>query len=362
LTSDNAGSRPDAAVRPAGSTRPLAEAYDTALLDLDGVVYVGPAAVPHAAETLARARELGMRLAYVTNNAARTPATVAGHLSDLGVPADPEDVVTSAQAAARLVAERVEPGSAVLVVGGAGLREALVERGLRPVETAEEAAAVVQGFAPEVSWSQLAEGTYAVARGVPWVASNLDLTIPTARGIAPGNGTLVAAVRTATGVDPAVAGKPELPLHRETIIRTGARAPLVVGDRLDTDIEGANNAGVDSLLVFTGVATPVEVLTAPAPLRPTYLAADLRGLLAAQPAPVPGERGWSCGAWSATVRDGEAQLRRDFGPEGRSASGADPYDGLRALCAAVWAEERTPSIGKAVSEWEAAAFSRPGAR
>jgi len=316
---------------PADKALPLHRRYDTALLDLDGVVYAGPNAIDHAVESLAQARAEGMQLAYVTNNASRTPDAVSAHLTDLGVPAQPSDVITSAQAAARMVADLVPKGSPVLVVGGDGLVEALKERGLKPVRSLDDdPLAVVQGFDSSVGWLQLSEACYAIARGLPWVASNTDLTIPTARGTAPGNGTLVAVVRTATGAEPKVAGKPLPPMHRETIIRTGAKHPLVVGDRLDTDIEGAFNGHVDSLLVFTGISRPEELPTAPPQHRPTYLAADLRGLLRVQPELVAGDDGsQSCGGWTATVRDGVLE----FGDE----RGEDPYDGLRALCAVVWA-------------------------
>ncbi|QMU71889.1 HAD-IIA family hydrolase [Streptacidiphilus sp. P02-A3a] len=330
---------PDVPGSPTEDSLPLHRRYDTALLDLDGVVYAGPNAIDHAVEVLAQARAEGMRLAYVTNNASRTPDAVSTHLTELGVPAEPGDVITSAQAAARLVAGLVPDGSAVLVVGGEGLLQALRERGLKPVRSLDEGpVAVVQGFDPSVGWQQLSEAGYAVAQGLPWVASNTDLTIPTARGTAPGNGTLVAAVRAATGVEPQVAGKPLPPMHRETIIRTGAKHPLVVGDRLDTDIEGAFNGGVDSLLVFTGVSTPEQLPDAPEQHRPTYLAADLRGLLRVQPELVADEDGgYRCGGWTATVGDGAVLLDE---------RGDDPYDGLRALCAVVWAAADASSGGE----------------
>ena len=185
------------------SEEPLVTAYDCAMLDLDGVVYIGPHAVEEVPDVLAQARDLGMTLAFVTNNAARTPADVAGHLRELGVEARAEDVVTSAQAAAREVAERVRPGAKVLVVGGEGLETALKEHDLVPVSSADDdPAAVVQGFHRSVGWELLAEGDYAIRSGLPWVASNLDLTVPTARGIAPGNGALVGAVATAVGREP----------------------------------------------------------------------------------------------------------------------------------------------------------------
>ncbi|MFJ6941090.1 HAD-IIA family hydrolase [Streptomyces sp. NPDC101132] len=318
---------------PAGSARSLHRAYDTALLDLDGVVYAGGEAIAHAVDSLGTARADGMHLAYVTNNALRTPDAVAAHLTELGVPAAAGDVITSAQAVARLIAEQVPAGSRVLVVGGEGLRVALRERGLVPVESAEDdPAAVVQGYGgPDLAWGRFAEASYAIARGVPWFASNTDLTIPSGRGIAPGNGAAVEVVRIATGAEPQVAGKPLTPMHRETILRTGAERPLVVGDRLDTDIEGAHNGGVDSLLVLTGVTDAAGLLAAEPRYRPTYVAADLRGLLTGQPEVAPAGDGFGCGGWTAAARDGVLVLEADGG-----AGEGDPLDGLRALCAAAW--------------------------
>jgi glycerol 3-phosphatase-2 len=314
--------------RPDGSERPLHTAYDTALLDLDGVVYAGGIAIAHAVESLGTARDAGMHLAYVTNNALRTPDAVAEHLTELGVPAQPQDVITSAQAVARLIADEVPSGSKVLAIGGEGLRVALRERGLVPVDTADDGpAAVAQGYGGlDLPWGRLGEAALAVARGVPWYASNTDLTIPSPRGILPGNGAAVAVVRIATGGEPKVAGKPQPPMHRETILRTGARRPLVVGDRLDTDIEGAYVGEVDSLLVLTGVTAPAQLVAAEPRHRPTYLAADLRGLLAAQPEVEPDGDGFRCGGWTASAHSDRLCVE----------GAGDPYDGLRALCAAAW--------------------------
>ncbi|MFC8201010.1 HAD hydrolase-like protein [Streptomyces sp. NPDC060006] len=317
-----------ARTRPDGSDTALNEAYDTALLDLDGVVYAGGNAIAYAVESLGTARTGGMRLAYVTNNALRTPDAVAEHLTELGIATEASDVITSAQAVARLISEQVPQGARVLVIGGEGLRVALRERGLEPVESADdEPVAVVQGFGgPDLPWGRFAEASYAVARGVPWFASNTDLTIPSARGIAPGNGAAVEVVRIATGAEPQVAGKPLPPMHRETILRTGAVRPLVVGDRLDTDIEGAFNGEVDSLLVLTGVTDGPQLLAAPPEHRPTYVDADLRGLLTGQPEVVEAGGGFRCGGYTATA--GSERLELDG--EG------EPMDGLRALCAAAW--------------------------
>ncbi|MFG2001079.1 HAD-IIA family hydrolase [Spirillospora sp. NPDC048911] len=311
-----------------GSDRPLSEAYDVALLDLDGVVYVGHHPVHAAAESLAKARAAGQRLAFVTNNASRTPSAVAALLTRVGVPATAEDVVTSAQAAARLLAERLPANSKVLVVGGMGLRQALYTRGLRPVSTASERpAAVVQGYDPNLSYGLIAEGAKAVGEGALFLGSNGDFTIPGADGPPkPGNGSLLQVIRTATGVEPIVTGKPERPLHHESIIRTGAQRPLVVGDRLDTDIEGANNGEADSLLVFTGVTDPLTALTAEPRHRPTYLAADLTGLLVPHPDVRQDGDAYQCVGWTARWDGDQIALTGE----------GDPYDGLRALAAAAW--------------------------
>ncbi|MGW7576904.1 HAD-IIA family hydrolase [Streptomyces sp. NPDC054765] len=313
--------------QPDGCRRALSEAYDTALLDLDGVVYAGGQALAHAVQSLTSAREGGMHLAYVTNNAARTPQAVAEQLTGFGLPTGPDDVITSAQAVARLISGQVPPGARVLAIGGEGLWVALRERGLEPVGSADDdPAAVVQGFDPTLDWARLAEAAYAVQRGVPWFASNTDLTIPKERGIAPGNGALVEVVRTVAGGSPQVAGKPQPPMHRETVLRTGARRPLVIGDRLDTDIEGAHNGEVDSLLVLTGITTPAELLAAPPQHRPAYVDQDLRGLLTPQPEVTADDGGFRCGGWRAQ-RAGDALAVTGEG---------SPVDGLRALCAAAW--------------------------
>jgi glycerol 3-phosphatase-2 len=313
---------------PRGSRDPLDTAYDVALLDLDGTVYLGGAAIPGAAEALRKADAAGMRLAYVTNNAFRTPAAIAELLNSFGVQAAIQDVVTSAQAAARLLAERLPAGAPVLVVGGSGLRLALRERGLRPVSTAaDQPRAVVQGYAPDVSYSMLAEGGLAVAAGALFVASNGDLTLPSRRGRQPGNGSLIQVIATATGVQPLVAGKPEPPLHRESVLRTGASHPLVVGDRLDTDIEGACRVGADSLLVLTGVTGPADAVLAPPSQRPTYLAEDLAGLLEPHPDVTEEDGAFGCGGWTARMDGDRLELTGD----------GERIDGLRALCAAAWA-------------------------
>ena len=312
------------------------DGVDVVLADLDGVVYAGAGAIPFAVDSLNRSRD-GRRLGYITNNASRTDASVAAHLSELGLATAPADVVTSPQAAMRLLAERVAPGATVLVVGGDGLVHELEKHGFAVTRSAADApAAVVQGFAPEVGWTQLAEAAYALAvpeeeGGIPWIATNTDWTIPQARGVAPGNGTLVSAVHTAVGRLATVAGKPEVPIFEEAVARFEARHPLYLGDRLDTDILGANRAGIASALVLTGIDRPKHLLAAPADSQPTYILGDLRELHEPYP--------------EALVRDGVVTVRRARvrveGPDVRILDeGNDPVDLLRAGAKAIWDTRR----------------------
>jgi ribonucleotide monophosphatase NagD (HAD superfamily) len=201
-------------------------------------------------------------------------------------------------------------------------------QGLRPVTTAAESpVAVVQGISPDLSYALLGEGTLAVRRGAWFVAANGDTTMPTDRGELPGNGSMTRVIATATGVEPVSAGKPEPPLHRESILRTGARHPVIVGDRLDTDIEAATRAGVDSLLVLSGVTGPLALLTAPPEHRPTHIAADVSAVHE-PPAPVASDgEEWSRKGWVARWETGGLHLK----------GGGDPLDGLRVACAASWA-------------------------
>jgi HAD superfamily hydrolase (TIGR01450 family) len=321
----------------AGAAQPPAEFFDVALLDLDGVVYVGPAAVPGVPEALAAARRAGMRLGFVTNNAARTPQEVAAHLTELAVPARPEDVITSSQAAATVVAERLGNGVRVLPVGGPGVAAALTAAGLTVVDRAEdEPAAVVQGYGPSVGWAQLAEAVVAVRGGARHVATNVDATIPSPRGVLPGNGALVGVVSAVTGQEPLVTGKPDPAMHAECVRRTGARRPLVVGDRLDTDIEGARRAGAASLLVLTGVTDPAALLAAGPQQRPDLLARDAAGLLVRHLPVTTVDGGWRCGRWTAGT-DGADGVVLSTGNAGTEAGDIDDLDGLRALAVAHWA-------------------------
>lgn len=313
------------------SAIPLAQAYDLALVDLDGVTYKGHEPIEFAAEGLAGARAAGLRLVFVTNNASREPESVSDQLSSLNIPAQPSDVMTAAQACARLLGDHVDPGARVLVVGGAGLVTAVTEAGYVVVQSADEAPdAVAQGFAPGLGWADLAEAAYAVAGGAVHVVSNLDLSLPTARGYAPGNGALVGAVAAATGVQPVSAGKPSPAMYAMAIERAGASRPLVVGDRLDTDLAGARAGGYPGFHVLTGVNSARDDILAHPGERPDFIGADLRALLVPHTAPSAASQGWwECDGSAARVTGDRLELRE-------GAPGADPVDLVRAACAAAW--------------------------
>jgi len=266
--------------------------------DLDGVVYRGSHAIPHAVPALRAAGEVA-RVVYATNNASRTPAEVAGHLTRLGLDASAADVRTSAQAGAAELARRLPAGARVLAVGGPGVADALRSVGLTAT-TDGEVAGVLQGWGAQVRVADLAAAAIAVQRGAVWVATNRDLTLPTEAGIVPGNGTLVAAVATATGRDPIVVGKPHPPLYLEVAEHLGLEPPrlLAVGDRLDTDILGAQAAGMDSAWVLTGVDGFASLARSTA--TPTYAVPDLRGLLT--PPVSIARTGWSWGDGTRWVR------------------------------------------------------------
>ncbi len=290
------------------SMTPVVEAHDLVMFDLDGVVYVGGEAIEGVPAHIDRVRETGRHVAFVTNNASRTPAEVAEKLVGVGVAAEAADVVTSAQAAARVLAEAYGEGARILLLGGEGLRVALLEAGLEPTDDPDGVAAVASGYGPDVRWRDIMRVSTLVRDGLPYVASNADLTIPTAYGLAPGHGVLVRTITGFAGAEATVAGKPEKPLMEETVLRVGGDRPIMVGDRLDTDIEGAHAIAVPSLLVLTGVTWLDELAAATEELRPTYISPTLEGLF--EPHPVPAQHGgrFELGGWTAEVDQGRLRV------------------------------------------------------
>lgn len=326
-------------------TGPL-DGYDAVLLDLDGTVIRGAEPVPEAPDVVNELRQAGLAIQFVTNNASRAPEEVAEHLTALGVQATPEEIVTSGQAAVALLASRLPAGEAVLVVGAEALVVAVESVGFRPVVAASERpAAVVQGHSPETGWMRLAEACLAIRGGAMWIACNVDRTLPTERGLLPGNGSMVAALQAATDREPTVAGKPARPLLDTAMDRIGAKYPLMVGDRLDTDIAGARAAELDSLLVLSGVADAAALLAAPPEQRPSHVGADLRVLRESlEKARIQARPGWR-----VELGDGGLLLHGD-GTVG------DPLDALRTLCAAWWVAHTGPVCVRACDDDAATAL------
>lgn len=309
----------------------LAQEFDCVLFDLDGVLYRGPHPVDGAVEAVNELMRLGIGRSYITNNAGRTPDVVAEHLTSLGMPTRPDEVVTSAQAGAAIVVSKVPSGSRVFAVGGEGVMVALAEVGLQPSREPEGCVAVMQGYGPDVGWRELAEASYLIQSGALWVATNLDLTFPTDRGIAPGNGSLVQAVANSVGREPdGVGGKPATALLDLVFRRTGAVKPLMVGDRYDTDIEAGIGAGIKTLLVLSGVCDTTSVWTSE--LRADYLGETAAALTVPYPhVHIAGD--------SATCNSAVAH----WVGEGVRARGGTRIDQLRAADALKW--ERVKESG-----------------
>ncbi|MDO4913605.1 MAG: HAD-IIA family hydrolase [Bifidobacteriaceae bacterium] len=320
----------------------LSEQYQLALVDLDGVVYVGKNPIEHAAHSLTAAEKMGMRIAYTTNNSSRFQSVVADQLRGFGLNVQDNQVITSAVVAARMVAKHVPQGTKVLVLGAEHLQDEVSKQGLTVVHKAsDKPEAVIQGWYPDLAWHELAEASFAVEQGAKYFVTNKDTTIPREQGVAPGCGSMIQAVMNATGVEPiASAGKPESAMYEESqAIAAGSAMPikkelcLAVGDRLDTDIEAGNKGDYDSLLVFTGVTDWKMLLLAPEHLRPTYIAKDLRGLLEPHEAPVLVDDAYVCGGERAIIRDNALEV-------------SDPtsMNALRSACMCAWSYDNPSSL------------------
>ncbi|GFZ95758.1 HAD-IIA family hydrolase [Nesterenkonia alkaliphila] len=257
----------------------LIESHDGVLFDLDGVLYRGAHAVPAAPQAVAQLKDMDRRCAFVTNNASRSAEQIAAHLVELGIAAEPHDVYGSATAGVALMSQHLAPPAKVLVTGSDSLRELCSEAGYTVVESASDSPeAVIQGFDPDLGWKDLAEASYAINNGAQWFATNLDRSVPRENGIAPANGALVEAVRFATGAQPLAAGKPEPVMFSQAAESLGLERPLVVGDRLDTDILGGNRAGYTTALVLTGATEENQAHTATGHQRPHWILDTLEDL------------------------------------------------------------------------------------
>jgi glycerol-1-phosphatase len=313
----------------------VAQEYDCLLIDLDGTVFRGRQATEGAVASL---DQVDSRKLYVTNNASRSADEVAAHLRELGFDATGADVVTSAQSAAHLLAEQLSSDARVLIVGTESLANEIAAVGLRPVRRFEDKpVAVVQGLSLTIGWPDLAEAALAIRAGALWVAANVDATLPTERGLLPGNGSLVAALEAATGAKPQVAGKPAPTLLNDAVARGDFRKPLVIGDRLDTDIEGANAAGLPSLMVLTGVSTARDAVYADPAQRPTYIARDLRSLHEEAELLAVGPQV----AWQVDIVDQAVAVSAKSGQDGDRVG--DEVSIVRAVASAVWGAQLDPA-------------------
>ncbi len=302
--------------------------FETLLLDLDGVIYEGGRAIVDAIESITALRAKGVQVGFITNNASRTSEAIAKQLRDFGLELNAEDVITSAQAGALLLKNLVPQGSNVLVVGGKGLRSNVLLAGFKIVDSSTDSpVAVIQGFDPSVGWQHLAEASYAIQNGAKWVATNQDWTIPREEGLAPGNGTLVSAVHTAVGQLPVVAGKPEKAIFETALAQFGTSSAIYVGDRLDTDVLGANRAGIGSALVMTGVTSRKELLAAKPDSRPAYILETLKDLLSNYQAPIKTKRGYKLGSTEVELLG--QKILVSFG---------DPksFEALKCACLTIW--------------------------
>lgn len=308
----------------------MTELYDALLLDLDGTVWAGDTAIPHAVDAITAARNAGLAAAFITNNASKSPDDVAHKLRGIGLDVGPADVLTSAQAAVALAGQHAQPGAAILVVGAPSFVDLVRDAGYEPVFSADDNPTVVlHGHSADNGWRQLSEAALAIQRGATYIASNLDSTLPMDRGFMVGNGSMVAAVTNATGVIPDAAGKPGPAMFDLAVDRLGVHRPLAVGDRLDTDIAGGVAAGMDTLHVLTGVSGPRALIDAPVEQRPTFIAENLSVLLDAEADPDtlrPGAQGGF-----TAVREGGAIIL-DGGDDSST-----PLEALRTVLAVAWA-------------------------
>lgn len=310
----------------------LIDSFDSLLLDLDGVVYRGKKAIAGAVESITKAQRLGKSVGYITNNASRTPSQIAMQLREFGISIEDHQIIGSARAAAKLLAGKIPSGSKVLVVGGEGLRTEVEALGFSLVASSEELpSAVIQGFSPEVGWKDLAEAAFAIQNGAIWIATNQDWTLPLEKGIAPGNGTLVGAVHTAVGILPEFAGKPFRPIFDSALSELGFQKPLVIGDRLDTDIKGAVAAGLESAAVLTGIVGNKELLGAKSDERPNYILTDLSELFSDYPKPKRTKSSVSFGQSEVEIIGDRLMI---------SAGNPSAVDTIRAATDLVWSSGR----------------------
>lgn len=250
------------------------------IIDMDGVLWRGRTILDGVPELFEFIEKNQLRYVLATNNATATQEEFAGRLQSASIEIPLENILTSALATASYLAERYPESADVLVIGANGLRQALTEQGFTLVEEAERAQAVVVGMDPTVDWKRLAEATLAIRAGAFFIGTNPDPSFPTERGQVPGNGAILAALEAASGEKPMVIGKPEPHLYQQAVARLEIEPEktLILGDRLETDIQGGLNLGAPTALLLTGVTD--QAAAKASDIKPSYVFADLPELLA----------------------------------------------------------------------------------
>jgi glycerol-1-phosphatase len=326
----------------------LAGRFRGVVFDLDGVVYLGDEVIAAAPAALDQVRGLGAKVAFVTNNSYRPPGLVAEKLNRLGVKAAEGEVATSAQATVRLLGGRDGlDGVRVLVIGGPGLRRALEAAGARLIDGAawRDAEVVAVGFNPDLTYAQVRDATLAIRAGARFVGSNPDTTLPTAEGLWPGAGATLALLRASTGVRPEVAGKPERALLETAAAAIGPGPYLMVGDRADTDLDGAQRLGWSTALVLSGVTGLADLPDLA--VAPDHLLRDVGGLL---DPPAPAVR-----LATDIERDAAARL---LGVEGGDRRWLVAVDGEGERIVGAAAVRRAGTVGRLVGPVVEAAWRR----
>jgi 4-nitrophenyl phosphatase len=252
------------------------------ILDMDGVLWAGDTPLPGLAEFFGFLRRRGIRLVLATNNASRSRERYREKLLRMGAPVDAHEILTSAVATAEYLRSVARPGESAYVIGEEGLIREVEAAGLTIAgPDAVDAQYVICGMDRNLNWDKLACATICLHHGARFIGTNADVTFPTERGISHGNGAILAALTAASGVSPKVIGKPFPAMMRMAVKRLGLPKTRIVavGDRLETDILGARNAGLRSILVLTGVTSRKELRKSR--IRPTWVAVGLPDLLTA---------------------------------------------------------------------------------
>ncbi|SDK07688.1 TIGR01457 family HAD-type hydrolase [Sediminibacillus albus] len=247
--------------------------YNGYLIDLDGTMYKGMECIEDAPSFIKELNNKKIPHLFLTNNSSLKQSQIADKLTTMGIPAEKENIFTSSMATAGYISQQ-KPGAKVYAIGEQGLFAALEQEGLSLVE--EDSDYVIIGIDRQITYEKLAKACLNVRAGAKLISTNGDIAIPTERGLLPGNGSLAAVVTTSTGQLPIVIGKPESIIMEQAmkVIGTSKQETLMVGDNYDTDIMAGINAGIDTLMVFTGLTTEEQLAQYNA--KPTYTVHTLK--------------------------------------------------------------------------------------